>query len=39
MKASSVDFLTNPFAGRDLLDAIERALAKDTRDLGTEPSP
>jgi len=36
MKAGAVDFLTNPFAGKDLLDAIERALAKDTRDLGTE---
>jgi len=36
MKAGAVDFLTNPFAGKDLLDAIERVLAKDTRDLGTE---
>lgn len=30
------DFLTKPFAAKDLLDAIQRALAKDTRDLGTE---
>jgi FixJ family two-component response regulator len=36
MKAGAVDFLTKPFAGKDLLDAIQRALAKDTRDLGTE---
>ena len=36
MKAGAVDFLTKPFAGKELLDAIERALAKDTRDLGAE---
>jgi len=36
MKAGAVDFLTKPFAGKDLLDAIQRAVAKDTRDLGTE---
>jgi len=36
MKAGAVDFLAKPFAGNDLLDAIQRALAKDTRDLGTE---
>jgi len=36
MKAGAVDFLTKPFAGQDLLDAIQRALAKDTRDLGAE---
>jgi FixJ family two-component response regulator len=36
MKAGAVDFLTKPFEGKDLLDAIQRALAKDTRDLGTE---
>ena len=36
MKAGAVDFLTKPFAARELLDAIQRAVAKDTRDLGTE---
>jgi FixJ family two-component response regulator len=36
MKEGAVDFLTKPFAGKDLLDAIQRALAKDTRELGTE---
>jgi RNA polymerase sigma factor (sigma-70 family) len=36
MKAGAVDFLTKPFAARELLDAIERAVAKDTRDLGSE---
>jgi FixJ family two-component response regulator len=36
MKAGAVDFLTKPFAGKELLDAIQRALAKDTRDLGAE---
>lgn len=36
MKAGAVDFLTKPFAAKDLLDAIQRAVAKDTRDLGTE---
>jgi len=36
MKAGAVDFLTKPFAGKDLLGAIQRAVAKDTRDLGTE---
>jgi len=36
MKAGAVDFLTKPFAARDLLDAIQRAVAKDTRDLDTE---
>ena len=36
MKAGAVDFLAKPFAGKDLLDAIQRAVAKDTRDLGTE---
>jgi RNA polymerase sigma factor (sigma-70 family) len=36
MKAGAVDFLTKPFAAKDLLDAIRRAVAKDTRDLDTE---
>jgi len=36
MKGGAVDFLTKPFAGKDLIDAIQRALAKDTRDLGSE---
>lgn len=36
MKAGAVDFLTKPFARKDLLDAIARAVAKDARDLGTE---
>ncbi|HEX2439695.1 MAG TPA: response regulator transcription factor [Methylomirabilota bacterium] len=36
MKAGAVDFLTKPFAGKDLLDAIQRGLARDTRDLSTE---
>jgi FixJ family two-component response regulator len=36
MKAGAVDFLTKPFAGRDLLASIQRALEKDSRDLGTE---
>jgi len=36
MKAGAVDFLTKPFAAKDLLNAIGRAVAKDTRDLDTE---
>ena len=36
MKAGAVDFLTKPFAAKELLDAIQRAVAKDTRDLGAE---
>ena len=36
MKAGAVDFLTKPFAARDLLDAVQRAVEKDTRNLGTE---
>ena len=36
MKAGAVDFLTKPFEGKDLLEAVQRAMAKDTRDLGTE---
>jgi FixJ family two-component response regulator len=36
MKAGAVDFLTKPFMAKDLLEAIQRAVAKDRRDLGTE---
>lgn len=36
MKAGAMDFLSKPFAAKDLLDAIQRAVARDTRDLGTE---
>ena len=36
MKAGAVDFLAKPFERKDLLDAIERAIAKDTRMLGAE---
>ena len=36
MKAGAVDFLTKPYAAKDLLDAIGRALDKDTKDLGRE---
>jgi FixJ family two-component response regulator len=36
MKAGAVDFLTKPFAAKDLLDAIRRAVAKDSRDLDSE---
>jgi FixJ family two-component response regulator len=36
MKAGAVDFLTKPFARKDLLGAIRRAVEKDTRDRGTE---
>ena len=36
MKAGADDFLTKPFPGKELLDAIRRAVAKDTRDLGME---
>jgi RNA polymerase sigma factor (sigma-70 family) len=36
MKAGAVDFLTKPFASKDLLEAIQRAVNKDTRDLGNE---
>jgi FixJ family two-component response regulator len=36
MKAGAVDFLTKPFAGKDLLEAIQRAVTKDRRELGAE---
>jgi FixJ family two-component response regulator len=36
LKGGAVDFLTKPFDRKALLDAIARALAKDTRDLATE---
>jgi FixJ family two-component response regulator len=36
MKAGAVDFLTKPFSAKELLDAIQRAVAKDTRGLSTE---
>jgi len=36
LKEGAVDFLTKPFDRKALLDAIARALAKDTRDLATE---
>jgi len=36
MKAGAIDFLTKPYAAKDLLDAIRRALDKDTTDLGRE---
>ena len=36
MKTGAVDFLTKPFAGNDLLGAIERAVTKDARDLAAE---
>jgi FixJ family two-component response regulator len=36
MKAGAIDFLIKPYAAKDLLDAICRALEKDTRDLGRE---
>jgi len=36
MKDGAIDFLTKPFAAKDLLDAIRRAVDKDTRDLGDE---
>jgi FixJ family two-component response regulator len=36
MKGGAVDFLTKPFDGKDLLAAIQRAVAKDVRDLGDE---
>ena len=36
MKAGAVDFLTKPFDVERLLEAIERAVAKDVKDLGEE---
>ena len=36
MKSGAVDFLTTPFASKDLLGAIQRAVERDTRNLGTE---
>ena len=36
MKAGAVDFLTKPFDAENLLDAIDRAVAKDVRDLSEE---
>jgi RNA polymerase sigma factor (sigma-70 family) len=36
MKAGAVDFLTKPFAGKDLLEAIQRAVTKDTQDIRSE---
>lgn len=36
MRAGAIDFLTKPYAAKDLLDAIRRGLDKDTRDLGRE---
>jgi FixJ family two-component response regulator len=36
MKAGAVDFLTKPFAAKELLGAIQRAVERDTRDRGTE---
>ncbi len=36
MKAGAIDFLTKPYAAKDLLDAIQRAVEKDTRDLGRQ---
>jgi FixJ family two-component response regulator len=36
MKAGAVDFLTKPVDDKDLLAAIERAVAKDVQDTGAE---
>ena len=36
MKAGAVDFLTKPFAGKDLLEAIHRAVTKDRQDIRAE---
>ena len=32
MKGGAVDFLTKPYSAEDLLEAVERAMAKDKRD-------
>ena len=34
MKAGAVDFLPKPFRDQDLLDAVERALARDRKQIG-----
>jgi len=36
MKRGAVDFLTKPFDVESLLDAIQRAVTKDVKDLGEE---
>jgi len=36
MKGGAVDLLTKPVDAQDLLEAIQRAVAKDAQDLGTE---
>ena len=36
MKGGAVDFLTKPVDDKDLLAAIEQAVARDARDLGAE---
>jgi FixJ family two-component response regulator len=36
MKGGAVDFLTKPVDDKDLLEAIQRAVAKDVQDLGGE---
>jgi FixJ family two-component response regulator len=36
MKGGAVDLLTKPFEAKDLLKAVQRALAKDVQDLGEE---
>jgi FixJ family two-component response regulator len=36
MKGGAVDFLTKPFDVENLLDAIQRAVTKDVKDLGEE---
>ena len=36
MKAGAIDFLTKPFSGKDLLEAIGRAITRDRRERGAE---